>query len=61
MVRFDFILDRQLNVYLLEVNMSPNLSSGHFPANKLLYEQTLFGMLSIVGFARAVGGDLVTS
>ena len=30
MVRFDFVLDSKLNVYLMEVNMSPNLSSKHF-------------------------------
>ena len=79
MVRFDFVVDKGLNVYLMEVtpniyiidcpchtplettisifinvstlqvNMSPNLSSGHFPANRLLYEQVVFGMLGLVG------------
>lgn len=52
MVRFDFILDEDLHVYLLEVNMSPNLSSAHFPRNKLMYEQVVFSMLSLVGVAR---------
>lgn len=41
MVRFDFIVDEDLNVYLMEANMSPNLSSRHFPPNRLLYEQVL--------------------
>ena len=52
MVRFDFVLDQELNVYLMEVNMSPNLSSAHFYANRLLYEQVVYGMLSVVGVAR---------
>merc|ERR1712112_808703 len=34
MVRFDFVIDSELNVYLMEANMSPNLSSAHFPPNK---------------------------
>lgn len=58
MVRFDFILDSKMRLYLLEVNMSPNLSTGHFPPNKLLYEETLFGMLSVVGVARPVPNDI---
>ncbi|ELU16337.1 hypothetical protein CAPTEDRAFT_102035 [Capitella teleta] len=49
MVRFDFVLDENLKVYLLEVNMSPNLSSGHFPPNKVLYEQIVFSLLHLVG------------
>ena len=35
----DFVIDEDLKVYLMEANMSPNLSSAHFPANALLYEQ----------------------
>lgn len=49
MVRFDFIVDDKLNVYLMEANMSPNLSSRHFPPNRLLYEQVLNSYLSLVG------------
>lgn len=49
MVRFDFVLDEDLNVYLMEANMSPNLSSAHFPANRLLYEQVIHSMLRLVG------------
>lgn len=58
MVRFDFVLDRNLKLFLLEVNMSPNLSSGHFPPNRLLYEQVVFGLLNLVGVARSVTDDL---
>jgi tubulin monoglycylase TTLL15 len=53
MVRFDFIVsrdvERNLKVYLMEVNMSPNLSSGHFPPNKRLYEQVLYSLFSVTG------------
>ena len=57
MVRFDFVVDADLNVYLMEVNMSPNLSSGHFAPNKLLYEQVLYSMFSLVGIGHLSGND----
>uniref|UniRef100_A0A915PJ10 Uncharacterized protein n=1 Tax=Setaria digitata TaxID=48799 RepID=A0A915PJ10_9BILA len=47
--RFDFVLDKDLNVYLMEANMSPNLSSRHFPPNKLLYQQVIINLFSLVG------------
>ncbi|XP_065833475.1 probable tubulin polyglutamylase ttll-15 isoform X1 [Oscarella lobularis] len=53
LVRFDFIIDEKLKVYLLEVNMSPNLSSGHFAPNKWLYEQIVYNTLKLVGLASA--------
>ncbi|XP_033735324.1 probable tubulin polyglutamylase ttll-15 [Pecten maximus] len=53
MVRFDFVLDDQLNVYLMEVNMSPNLSSGHFWRNKRIYEHVVYNVLSLVGVAKS--------
>lgn len=49
LVRFDFVLDENLNVFLLEANMSPNLSSEHFPPNRLLYEQVVFNVFSLTG------------
>lgn len=49
MVRIDFTLDEDLNVYLMEANMSPNLSSAHFPPNQLLYEQVLFNLFALIG------------
>jgi len=52
MVRFDFILahvENQLHAFLMEVNMSPNLSSQHYPPNKRLYEQVLFNLFSLTG------------
>ncbi|XP_054169103.1 probable tubulin polyglutamylase ttll-15 [Oppia nitens] len=54
LVRFDFALDEDLNVYLMEANMSPNLSSAHFGPNKMLYEQVIFNLLSLVGVARTL-------
>ncbi|XP_063428063.1 probable tubulin polyglutamylase ttll-15 [Mytilus trossulus] len=54
MMRFDFVLDEDLNVYLMEANMSPNLSSAHFSANTRLYEHVIFNLLSLVGIARSV-------
>jgi len=31
--------------------MSPNLSSGHFAKNKLIYEQVIYNTLTLVGLA----------
>lgn len=49
MMRIDFVIDENLNIYMLEANMSPNLSSAHFPPNKLLYQQVLYNVLGLVG------------
>ncbi|XP_041352291.1 probable tubulin polyglutamylase ttll-15 [Gigantopelta aegis] len=57
MVRFDFVLDEDLNVYLMEANMSPNLSSAHFRANSRLYEHVIFNLLGLVGLAKSVSYD----
>ncbi|XP_061172452.1 probable tubulin polyglutamylase ttll-15 [Saccostrea echinata] len=61
MVRFDFALDEDLNVYLMEVNMSPNLSSGHFQENAELYEKVVFNLLSVVLVTRPVKNDFSKS
>ncbi|CAK8673493.1 unnamed protein product [Clavelina lepadiformis] len=53
MVRFDFVVDSQLHIYLMEVNMSPNLSSAHFEDNAILYEQVVFNTLSLSGVVSA--------
>uniref|UniRef100_A0A915JDU3 Uncharacterized protein n=1 Tax=Romanomermis culicivorax TaxID=13658 RepID=A0A915JDU3_ROMCU len=52
--RFDFVVDENLNVFLMEANMSPNLSSAHFLGNRIMYEQVIFNMLSVVGVANAI-------
>lgn len=54
MVRFDFVLDEDLNIYVMEANMSPNLSSLHFAPNKLLYKQVIFNVLSLAGLAQTL-------
>lgn len=52
LMRFDFVIDDDLKVSALEANMSPNLSSAHYPPNQLLYEQVLYSVLSLVGAGR---------
>lgn len=52
LVRFDLALDEDLNVYMMEANMSPNLSSAHYPPNQLLYEQVIFNTFALVGIAK---------
>ena len=54
MVRFDFVVDEDLNIYIMEANMSPNLSSLHFKPNKRLYEQVVFNILSVAGIANTL-------
>ncbi|XP_046687090.1 probable tubulin polyglutamylase ttll-15 [Homalodisca vitripennis] len=54
MVRFDFVVDENLNVFIMEANMSPNLSSAHFLPNQLLYEQVLFNLFNLVGLASKI-------
>ncbi|KAF7991959.1 hypothetical protein HCN44_010760 [Aphidius gifuensis] len=54
MVRFDFILDEDLNVFVMEANMSPNLSSAHYPPNRLLYEQVLFNLFALIGIGQRI-------
>ncbi|XP_055527611.1 probable tubulin polyglutamylase ttll-15 [Wyeomyia smithii] len=54
MMRFDLVVDNTLRVFLMEANMSPNLSSAHFKPNRLLYEQVIYNFLRLVG----VGSDL---
>jgi tubulin monoglycylase TTLL15 len=48
------VVDNDLNVILMEANMSPNLSSAHFQPNQLLYEQVIYHLLGLVG----VGSNL---
>ncbi|XP_014672393.1 PREDICTED: tubulin polyglutamylase TTLL4-like [Priapulus caudatus] len=57
MMRFDYVLDEESNIYLMEANMSPNLSSAHFSDNRLLYEQVIYNLLSLVGVARHISHD----
>lgn len=54
MMRFDLIIDDNLRVYLMEANMSPNLSSSHFQQNTLLYEQVIYNLMSLVGIGSSI-------
>ncbi|EDW83989.1 uncharacterized protein Dwil_GK13901 [Drosophila willistoni] len=49
LMRFDLFIDEDLNVRLMEANMSPNLSSAHFKPNSLLYKQLLNSVFNLVG------------
>ncbi|KZC11297.1 Tubulin polyglutamylase TTLL6 [Dufourea novaeangliae] len=57
LVRVDFALDEDLNVYTMEANMSPNLSSAHYPPNQLLYEQVIYNLFALVGVGQRVRKD----
>lgn len=51
LVRFDFILDEALNVYLMEVNASPNLTPmfKKFENNSASNEQLVLEVVKLVG------------
>lgn len=51
LLRFDFIMDVKMNVYLMEVNMSPNLTPTNekFENYSLGYEQLIFNTLKTIG------------
>ncbi|KAK2580201.1 hypothetical protein KPH14_012463 [Odynerus spinipes] len=57
LIRFDFTLDEDLNVYTMEGNMSPNLSSAHYPPNQLLYEQVIFNLFALIGVGQRIRKD----
>ncbi|KAI6220637.1 hypothetical protein M3Y99_01597100 [Aphelenchoides fujianensis] len=56
LIRFDFLVDERMAVWLLEANMSPNLSSGHFRQNAALYEEVLRSVFSLVGVEAGLEG-----
>lgn len=53
-MRFDLVFDDEMNAHLMEANMSPNLSSAHFPPNQLLYEQVLYNALGLLGIGTLI-------
>uniref|UniRef100_A0A0N5AG15 Tubulin polyglutamylase TTLL4 n=1 Tax=Syphacia muris TaxID=451379 RepID=A0A0N5AG15_9BILA len=55
--RFDFLVDSNFKVFLMEVNMSPNLSTAHFPQNRLFFEKILYDLFSLVGVASYLHGN----
>ncbi|GHP10305.1 tubulin-tyrosine ligase [Pycnococcus provasolii] len=49
MYRLDFVVDDQLNVHLLEVNQSPNMSPLHTPGLTPFFERLAYSLISILG------------
>lgn len=49
--RFDFIIDDELNVHLLEINMSPNLTpaADEYERNRIQYEHVVHSVLRLIG------------
>lgn len=60
-MRVDLVVDEDLGVHLLEANMSPNLSSAHYPPNQLLYEQVLYNLFGLAGVADHLKGHNSTN
>ena len=57
LLRFDFVLDEDLNVYLMEANMSPNLASYKHPKLNLMFEQVIYGLFNLVGLTQIARND----
>lgn len=48
--RFDFILDNNLNLYLIEINQSPNVNpSQKLYRDRRLFENLLFDCFTLLG------------
>ena len=53
LVRFDIIFDSKLNPYVVEVNMSPNLTPAakKYEENAKIYEPLVYNTIQIIGGA----------
>lgn len=60
-MRFDLTVTNDMKVYLIEANMSPNLSSTRHIENGLLYEQILYNTLALVGIGTRIDHYLYLS
>ncbi|XP_070505704.1 probable tubulin polyglutamylase ttll-15 [Chironomus tepperi] len=50
LVRFDMILDANMDLHLIEVNQHPNLyPSANFIKNRFLYENLIFNLFNLIG------------
>lgn len=51
LVRFDFLVDETLKVYLMEANLSPNITPtcAKFECNAKIREQMVYDTLRLVG------------
>eukprot|EP00111_Clytia_hemisphaerica_P021398 TCONS_00062977-protein len=47
LVRVDFVVDEKGKVWLMEVNMSPNLSPDAHPVNRMMYTKVVRGALQL--------------
>jgi hypothetical protein len=48
--RFDFILDNDLNLFLIEINQSPNVNpSALLYRDQRLFENLLFNVFTLIG------------
>ena len=57
MIRFDFILDEEVDVHLLKIKMSPNLhAEGKSAPLNRFYEQITYNLLNLVGIGSHLGG-----
>ena len=51
LVRFDFIMDESFDLYLMEINMSPNITptSNKFEKNAVIREKMVHDAMNLVG------------
>lgn len=56
LVRFDFIMDEDFNLYLMEVNMSPNITpeTPKFEKNAVKREKMVYDVLYLIGASSKV-------
>lgn len=55
MYRFDFMLDDDLNLYLMESNQSPNVyASEKNLKSKQLFESVLYNALNLIGIGSPI-------
>lgn len=50
MFRFDFMLDLNLQPWLIEINQSPNLASDATPDLKNMFQRIVFSLLNLNGY-----------
>lgn len=56
LLRFDFLVDEEMNLHLMEINMSPQLTPTNAQDEliRVMYEQLLFNTISILGIDKRV-------
>lgn len=53
LIRFDFIMDEDFKLYLMEVNLSPNItpSSTKYERNAVVREKMVYDVVNLIGAA----------